>query len=232
MPDAPDIAPIAALVGDPTRGKMLAALMDGRARTASELALEGGVMPSTASSHLARLCAAGLVAIAKEGRHRYFRIAEPDVAAAIEALTNIAARTMPPRVRLGPCDEGLRRARVCYDHLAGEAAVRILERMRERNFIAGADQAMGLTGRGVEWCGRIGIDLEALRTRRRPLCRACLDWSERRTHLAGSLGAALLDRMSKLRYARREADSRVVILSQRGESFVAKLELSSAERAH
>jgi DNA-binding transcriptional ArsR family regulator len=225
MPDTPDIAPIAALVGDPTRGKMLAALMDGRARTATELALEGGVMPSTASSHLARLSAAGLVAIAKEGRHRYFRIAEPDVAAAIEALANIAARTMPPRVRLGPRDEGLRSARVCYDHLAGEAAVRILERMRERNFIAGGDQEMELTGRGVEWCGRIGIDLEALRTRRRPLCRACLDWSERRTHLAGSLGAALLDRMSKLRYARREADSRVVILSQRGESFVAKLEL-------
>ena len=225
MLDTPDIAPIAALVGDPTRGKMLAALMDGRARTATELALEGGVMPSTASSHLARLHAAGLIAIAKEGRHRYFRIADPDVAAAIEALTNIAVRTMPPRVRLGPRDEGLRRARVCYDHLAGEAAVRILERMRERNFIAGADQAMELTGRGEEWCGRIGIDLEALRARRRPLCRACLDWSERTAHLAGSLGAALFDWMSRLRYARREANSRVVILSQRGESFVAKLEL-------
>lgn len=225
MADTPDISSIAALVGDPTRGKMLAVLMDGRARTATELALEGGVAPSTASSHLARLTAAGLISIAKDGRHRYFRIAKPDVAAAIEALTNIAARTMPHRARLGPRDEGLRRARVCYDHLAGETAVRILERMRARGLIDGGDHAMEPTRRGEDWCRRVGIDLDELRAGRRALCRACLDWSERRMHLAGSLGAALYDRMSALHYIRREAGSRRVIVSPRGEAFVVKLEL-------
>lgn len=226
MPDTPDIAAIAALVGDPTRGRMLTALMDGQALTATELALEGGVTASTASSHLARLADAGLVAIAKQGRHRYFRIATPEVAGAIEGLMSVASRRGLRVVRPGPRDDALRHARVCYDHLAGDAAVRLLERLRARKLIAGGDDAMELTRAGEAWCDRVGIDREALRATRRPLCRPCLDWSERRTHLAGALGAALLDRLFALRYARRERGGRTVILSPRGEAFVERLELA------
>jgi DNA-binding transcriptional ArsR family regulator len=226
MLDIPDIARTAALLGDPTRATMLAVLMDGRAHTATELALEAGVTASTASSHLARLTAGGVVEIAKQGRHRYFRIPTPEVAAAIEGLMNIAPRGERPAARPGPRDEGLRRARVCYDHLAGEAGVRLLERLREKEMISGGDEAMSLTGEGEAWCGRVGIDLAALRTRRRAICRSCLDWSERRTHLAGALGSALLDRLLALRHARREPGSRVVILSPRGEAFVEHLVLT------
>jgi DNA-binding transcriptional ArsR family regulator len=204
--------------------------MDGRALTATELALEGGVTAPTASSHLARLTTAGLVAIARQGRHRYFRIAAPEVASAIEGLMGLASRGgtggVATPLHTGPRDAGLRRARVCYDHLAGEAGVRLLERLRERHLISGGDEAMVLTSRGEAWCERVGVDLDALRTKRRRLCRSCLDWSERRTHLAGALGAALLDRLFALRYARRDALGRTVILSPRGEAFVEQLELA------
>jgi DNA-binding transcriptional ArsR family regulator len=218
MSSTPDFASVAALVGEPARAAMLAVLMDGRAHTATELALHAGVTPSTASSHLARLTAGGLLAIARQGRHRYFRIPSPEVGAAIEGLMSIAPRAAAPRN--GPRDEGMRRARVCYDHLAGEAGVRLLERLRERGLVTGRDDALRLTDAGEAWCGRVGIDLGALRARRRGLCRGCLDWSERRTHLAGAVGAALLDRLLALGYARREAGSRVVILAPRGDSFV------------
>ena len=139
---------------------------------------------------------------------------------------SIASRSGLSAVRTGPRDAGLRRARVCYDHLAGDAGVRLLERMRAKQLIAGGDGAMELTVRGEAWCDRVGTDLAALRATRRRLCRSCLDWSERRMHLAGALGAAVLDRLFALRYARREAGSRAVTLSPRGESFVERLELA------
>jgi DNA-binding transcriptional ArsR family regulator len=225
MLDTPDIAYVAALVGDPTRGRMLTALMDGRALTATELALEGGVLPSTASSHLARLTAAGLVSLVTQGRHRYYRLSAPEVAAAIESLMSIAPRVGRPPVNGGPLDEGLRRARVCYDHLAGEAAVQMLKRLRDKGILDGGDAALALTRKGEAWCAGAGIDLATLRRKRRPLCRACLDWTERRTHLAGALGAAILERLFAQRYARRETGSRAVILSPRGEAFVERLEM-------
>lgn len=219
-----DLASIAALVGDPSRAAMLTALMDGRAHTATELALRAGVTPSTASSHLSRLTAGGLLAIARQGRHRYYRIPSPEVAAAIEGLMSIAPPAPAPRT--GPPDPALRRARVCYDHLAGEAGVRLLERMRENGLLRGGDDAMELTPEGEAWCGRAGIDLAALRARRRRMCRSCLDWSERRTHLAGALGSALLDRLLALRWARREPGARTVVLSPRGEAFVEHLSVA------
>jgi DNA-binding transcriptional ArsR family regulator len=222
----PDLASVAALMGDRARGQMLATLLDGRARTATELALEGGVAPSTASSHLARLTEAGLLAIARQGRHRYFRLADPEVATALEGLMHLAHRHGRPASRAGPRDAALRRARVCYDHLAGEAAVRLFERLREAAFVAGDDGTLALTARGETWCRRIGVDLDALRNGRRRLCRACLDWSERRTHLAGALGAALFDRLAHLRYLRRLRNSRAVVLSPRGEAFIEHPELA------
>jgi DNA-binding transcriptional ArsR family regulator len=218
------MAAIAQLLGDPTRARMLGLLMDGQAQTATELALAGGVLPSTASSHLTRLTDAGLLTIARQGRHRYFRIAGPEVAAAIEGLMSIAPPVRP--LRFGPREEALRRARVCYDHLAGEMGVRLLDGLRGKRVISGPDDELALTRAGEAWCERIGIDLEALRARRRRLCRQCLDWSQRRAHLAGSLGQALLERLFALRYARREAGSRAVVLSPRGEAFVERLELA------
>jgi DNA-binding transcriptional ArsR family regulator len=225
MLDTPDIASIAVLVGDPTRAAMLAALMDGTAHTATELALEGDVAPSTASSHLARLTGGGLVTIVKQGRHRYFRIATPEVAAAIEGLMNLAPRAGSRSRRSGPRDERLRRARLCYDHLAGEAGVRLLDGLRERSFVGSRDEALMLTTGGEAWCHQVGIDVAPMRAAGRQLCRSCLDWSERRMHLAGALGAALLNRLLALGYARREADCRAVTLSAEGERFVERLEL-------
>lgn len=224
MPDTPAIASIAALVADPTRATMLTVLMDGRAHTATELALEAGVTASTASSHLSRLTAGRLVSIARQGRHRYFRIPDPSIAAAIEGLMNIAPRAA--RTRPGPRDEKLRFARVCYDHLAGEAGVRLLEALRARDLVSGADDEMRMTEGGAEWCDRVGIDRATLSATRRKVCRSCLDWSERRTHLAGSLGAAILDRLLALRYAHRERDSRIVTFSRAGEGFLDRLELA------
>lgn len=223
MHETPDIAAVAGVVADPTRARMLAALMDGRARTATELALEGGVAASTASSHLTRLRESGLVALASQGRHRYYRLAGTEVASALEGLMNLAPRGRRA-ARPGPADQRLRHARVCYDHLAGEAGVALLERMRARRFISGTDEDLVLTPAGEAWCGRIGLDLTELRSHRRRLCRACLDWSERRTHLAGALGAALLERLFALRYATRERGGRRVLLSPRGEAFVNALE--------
>lgn len=228
MLDTPRIASIAALIGDPSRSSMLTALMDGRALTATELALEGDITASTASSHLAKLAAAGLVAMTKQGRHRYFRIAGPEVASVLEGLMDLTVRAGGPAgrpaVRTGPRDDDMRRARVCYDHLAGEFAVQLLARLRQRAIIEGPDELPELGGRGEKWVRGFGIDLDALRSRRRPLCLACLDWSERRTHLAGAVGAALLDRMFALRLVRRAAGSRALIFSQRGESFLKRLE--------
>ncbi len=225
MPDSHSVTLVAALIGDPTRARMLTALMDGRARTATELALEGGVSASTASSHLARLTEAGLLAIERQGRHRFFRIRTPEVGAVMEGLMGLAAPAPRAGRRPGPRDPALRRARVCYDHLAGEVGVRLLDRMRERRLVAGVGEEIDLTGEGEAWCDRLGLDLAALRARRRRLCRECLDWSERRAHLAGALGAALLDRMLVLRLARRAPEGRTVLLSPRGEAFVERLEV-------
>jgi DNA-binding transcriptional ArsR family regulator len=223
MHDTPDLSVIASLLGEASRGAMLTALMDGRSLTATELALEAGVTPSTASSHLARLIDARLLAIEKQGRHRYYRIATAEVARVMETLMAFAPERKHAKVRVGPRDESLRRARVCYDHLAGEAGVRLLNRMRERKLLDGTDDELSLTTRGETWAKTFGIDLAALHERRRPLCRPCLDWSERRAHLAGALGAAILERLFRLRYARREPGSRAIALSARGEQFLDNL---------
>jgi DNA-binding transcriptional ArsR family regulator len=217
MVDAPDIASLAAAVSDASRASMLLALMDGRALTATELATEAGVAPSTASSHLARLQRAGMVALTRQGRHRYFRIASAETAALLEGLMQVAAPTR--RLRTGPAEAALRYARVCYDHLAGECGVRLLVRLRERGLIGG-DGDTFLTPEGEAWAASLGIDVPGLRKRRRPLCRPCLDWSERRAHLAGALGASLLERLFALRYVRRDPVGRVLSFSPRGAAFL------------
>lgn len=219
----PDITAIASAIGEPARGKMLNALMDGRSLTATELALAAGVTPSTASSHLAQLRRAGLIIVTPQGRHRYFRIARSSIAILLERLMGIAASSA--KVHSGPRDETLRQARVCYDHLAGERGVRLLDRMLERRLLQGDSGSLGLTSNGETWLVELRIDLEELRRKRRPMIRACLDWSERRDHLAGAVGAAILARLFELRLAKRDSISRALSISTRGEAFLATLEI-------
>jgi DNA-binding transcriptional ArsR family regulator len=217
MKNGPVIAAVAALLGDPARANMLTALMDGRALTASELASEAGVGLPTASGHLSKLEAGGLVAVEKQGRHRYFRLSGSDVASVLEGLMGLAARTGAVRTRPGPKEPALRVARLCYDHLAGERGVALLDGLRRRRVLAEHDGALAPTPEGRAFLCDFGIDLAPLSARRRPLCRACLDWSERRHHLAGSLGAALLARMGELGWLTTEEGGRAVAFTPAGE---------------
>ncbi|MER8379417.1 winged helix-turn-helix domain-containing protein [Mesorhizobium sp. M0142] len=214
MREGPDIARIASLVGDPARANMLSALMGGTALTASELALEAGVSLPTASSHLSKLMEGGLLTLASQGRHRYYGLAGPQVAGMIEAITGVAAAVGPQRVRPGPRDAAMRVARVCYDHLAGEQAVAMLDRLVARQVLLRDDKEIQLGPSAASHFAAIGIDIHT--KARRPVCRACLDWSVRRSHLAGTLGAAILDKILAEKWARREKDSRAVIFSPAG----------------
>src|SRR6059058_1860204 len=216
MKAGPDIAMVAALVGDPARANMLTALMTGRALTASELAHQAGVTPQTASSHLAKLEAGGLIEPEKQGRHRYYRLTGPDVAHVLEGLAGLAERTGHTRVRTGPKEPALRRARVCYDHLAGDLGVALLDSLTHRGFVVGSGESLVLSPAGETFMTALGMDIAALSALRRPLCKGCLDWSVRRSHLAGALGAALLQRFFDLGWAQREPGARVVAFSPRG----------------
>jgi len=215
MKEGPVIASVAALLGDPARANILTALMDGRALTVSELAEAAGVTLQTASGHLAKLDAANLLTAEKQGRHRYFRLSGPDVAQVLEALMGLAQRTGATRVRTGPKDAALRSARICYDHLAGERGVALLTAARRQGLIEG-ERDMTLTDKGRAFFTEFGIDLAALERGRRPLCRACLDWSERHNHLGGALGAALLSRMIERGWVRR-GTGRVLTFTCEGE---------------
>ncbi len=216
MKEGPNIAAIASLLGDPARANILTALMRDQALTASELAQEAGIALSTASGHLSKLDAAGLVTMRKQGRHRYFQLSGADVASVLEGLMGLAARTGHVRARIGPHDPALRAARVCYDHLAGDAGVRLFDRLTAKKLIAETGGGLALTARGEQALTGQGFDLATLAAGRRPLCRSCLDWSERRSHLGGALGAALLHHMLRLKWARQLPQSRAVIFSPRG----------------
>jgi len=219
----PDIARIASLIGDPARANILMALMAGNALTSSELAAEAGITPATVSSHLGKLEQAGLVTVTQQGRHRYWRLTGHEVAAVLESLSGIAAQTGQLRTRTGPKEPALRKARICYDHLAGEYGVRLYEALRKRKVFMVAEDGLQLSRAGRRFCAEFGIDLAALELGRRPLCRDCLDWSVRKSHLAGSLGAALLARIQALGWARREKGSRVIAFTPPGERAFLKL---------
>ena len=217
MKDGPNIVGIAALVGDHARAEVLTALLADRALTATELANLAGVTKQTISAHLAKLVDAGLVAVESQGRHRYFRLADQDVATLLESLMGVAFRTGAVRSRASPGEPALRKARVCYDHLAGEIGVAIYEGLLKKRALVQGTDGLALTPAGHRMFLELRIDVDGLPRRKRPLCRACLDWSERRHHLAGTLGAALLDRIVDLGWAKRARDSRVVLLTPDGE---------------
>jgi DNA-binding transcriptional ArsR family regulator len=217
MKYGPDIAMISSLAGDPARANMLTALIGGQALTANELALEAGVTPPTASGHLSRMLDGGLLSVARQGRHRYYRLAGPDIASALESLMTFATVTDMRRTRPGPRDPALRRARVCYDHLAGERGVALFARLCDIGFVALSGGEISVTAEGEARLGHLGIDIAPMRQAKRPVCRSCLDWSERTPHLAGSLGTALLNRIFAEGWAAREPGSRIVRFTPEGE---------------
>ncbi|MGH7067578.1 MAG: ArsR/SmtB family transcription factor [Acetobacteraceae bacterium] len=227
MPSTAEFAGTAALIGDPARANMLIALMDGRALTASELARAAGVTPQTASGHLAHLTAAGLLAMARQGRHHYHRLASEEVARMLESIMAVAAGSGRPPVsrapRTGPRDLALRHARTCYDHLAGQVAVAMADRMIARGQIELSPDGGALTESGAAFLSDLAVDLEAARAeaaRRgggRIFCRPCLDWSERRPHIGGTVGSAMNRAWFAKGWIRRVGESRAVTLTRGGE---------------
>jgi DNA-binding transcriptional ArsR family regulator len=223
----PGLSRIGALLADPGRAAMLWSLMDGTARPAGELTMIAGLSPSAASGHLARLTEGGLLAMEVSGRHRYYRIATPDIAAAIEALATLAQASAPQRApeRLpSAVPLEMRYARTCYDHLAGELAVQIFDRMITRNWLAVERRAengpteLEPTPEGAREFAQLGIDLKSQRARRRRFACTCIDWSERRPHLGGALGAAFLESCGAHGWLEKSTKRRVLRVTPAGRS--------------
>lgn len=217
MKEGPDIALLGSLIGDPARANILIALMSGKALTATELSFEAGVTIQTTSSHLKKLEEAGLLKQRKQGRHRYFSLFDEDVGSVLESMMGLAAKRGLVRVHTGPKDAALRKARICYNHLAGALGVKIYGSMVVGGYLIEHDNSVALTESGEAFVEKLGINLAAVSKSHRPLCKSCLDWSSRRSHLAGSLGTALLEHFYELGWAKRIADSRVIEFSATGE---------------
>lgn len=211
----PGLAEIAALIGDPARANMLAALMDGRALTASELAAIGGIAAPTASGHLGKLVEGGLLAVAQQGRHRYFRLASTGIGRMLEAVMEVASHhEVTSRPRAVPrISQEMRAARTCYDHLAGRLGVAIADGLEARGYLRWEDDGGEMTARGNAALEAVGVHVGA--TKRR-FCRPCLDWSERRPHLGGAMGAAICTRCLELGWVRRQPGTRAVLVTPEG----------------
>jgi DNA-binding transcriptional ArsR family regulator len=217
--DHPDLAVsrIAAAIGEPARARMLYCLADGRARTSTELGVVGGISPSTASVHLSRLKAERLVNVFAQGKHRYYTLSGTSVADALEALSVVAGRS--PTAFVPNTPNRLRAARTCYDHMAGSVAVRLHDRFVALRWLtpgSAAGHAYDLTTAGLKACAAVGIDVDAARTLRRRFAFACVDWSERRPHLGGALGASLLKIALKKRWVVQDLDSRALSVTAAG----------------
>jgi DNA-binding transcriptional ArsR family regulator len=216
------VATVASLIAEPTRAAMLVALMDGRWLSAGELCKTAGVTAPTGSSHLRQLLEGKLVKVWQRGRHRYFHLSDPDVASSVERLMSLSARLQSlPDVsapRTGPRNPQLRYARVCYDHLAGELAVALADRMRERGELDLDDEGAALTPSGALLLGRLGVPLGSRRNGGLHFCQPCLDWSVRRPHLGGVIGRSLLQRLIDKEWVRRTPGSRTLIVTRRGQA--------------
>jgi len=216
MTNGPYIAEAASLIGDPARANMLAALVAGHAMTATELGLSAGVAASTASGHLAKLLEGRLVSVTSTGRHRYFRLASPGVARVLEDLLALATDGPPRHRPKSRCDDAMARARTCYDHLAGKLGVALADSMMSRGLIVLSDDGGLITDAGGHFLSDLGVELQTKKVRR-TLCRPCLDWSERRWHVGGAVGAALADRCFALGWTERRSDSRAITITAAGE---------------
>jgi DNA-binding transcriptional ArsR family regulator len=212
---APQMAEIAALVGDPARANILVALFDGRALTATELSYAASVSPQTTSGHLAKLTQARLLTMVKQGRHRYYRLATPQVAQMMETIMTVAADA-PPRYRpRSPREDALRLARTCYDHFAGRLGVAIADSLRTRGHVILGDDGGQVTETGLAFLGDLGAQFS--KTSRRPFCRHCLDWTERRPHLSGIVGASIAIRCFDLGWVERERNPRALRITPKGQ---------------
>jgi DNA-binding transcriptional ArsR family regulator len=210
------MAEVAALVGDPARANMLCALLGGRALTAGELAYAARVTPQTTSGHLGKLSAARIIVPMKQGRHRYYRLAGPHIGHMLESIMNVAL-VGPPRFQpKSKLDEQMRHARTCYDHIAGVLGVGLAERLIEREFVILGDEAGEVTAEGADFLSKLGVDLTGARAKRRVFCRPCLDWTERRPHIGGAVGAALATRCFELKWIERVRDSRALAVTPAG----------------
>jgi DNA-binding transcriptional ArsR family regulator len=219
----PSIAEIAALVGNPARANILSVLLDGRALTATELAYIGGVSPQTTSGHLSKLTEGGLLVVHKQGRHSYFRLASPLIGQMLEGIMAVAAEGPAPRNRpRWRGDEGLRLARTCYDHLAGRLGVALADALVERGYVLLGQDGGIVTAPGETFFADFGIELHQHGHGKRAFCRPCLDWSERRPHLAGAVGAALARRGFELGWITRLRDTRALTISAEGRAGLAK----------
>jgi DNA-binding transcriptional ArsR family regulator len=218
-----EFSTIASLIGEPARATMLWNLLDGRAYTAGELALSAGLSAQSASNHLNKLIEAELLKMEKQGKHRYYRFAKPEVAYAMEAIANL----LPAKSKAMPhkhfANGDIQYARTCYDHLAGKVAVTLTQSLVQQKIIKLKDEAYIVTPAGAEWFANLGIDLEAVQQQKRAFARPCLDWTERKYHLAGALGAALLDQLLAKNWLRRKPNERTLVLTGKGEKGLYEL---------
>lgn len=213
-----DVATAAALLAEPARAALVLAVIDDGALSGSELAGRAGIAPSTASEHLARLVSAGFLETSKNGRHRYYRLADPAVAEAVEALVRIAPQPSVRSLREATRSELIRYARTCYDHLAGRVGVALAQGLERKRALRRQDARLTLGPNAEAVFGSLGVDLAALDRQRRPLVRGCIDWSERDLHVAGGLGAALTERFIELGWIRRRVRNRSVEVTAEGEA--------------
>ncbi len=217
MDFTPNIARIGALLGDNTRARMLSTLMHGKALTASELAREAGVTAQTATSHLAKLENGGLLILRKQGRHKYFSLANEEVASLLETLMGLSADKEPLKIRTGPNDSAMCNARVCYNHLAGIKGIQLYDSLLSHKYLHHKNGNLILSKAGEDFIRDFGIDLDKLQASRSIMCKECLDWSERRSHLAGSLGRAFLNQFENLNWVKRDTKSRVIKFNSKGQ---------------
>jgi DNA-binding transcriptional ArsR family regulator len=222
-----ELAQLAGLLADGTRAGFLILLLDGRARTAGELARSAGVAPSTASDHLNQLVAGGLLVEERQGRHRYVRLADARTAHLVEEMQTFAAPATPstPTLRESTAFSALARARTCYDHLAGLLGVRIYDALIAQDLVR-HDGGIAFTPAGLDWLGHLGLDVDRMRRSHRPIARDCLDWTERRPHLAGAAGAALCARFFDQKWIERIGSGRAVRLTGEGTIGMARLGVS------
>lgn len=216
MFNQPDLAAVAALIAEPTRAAILSALLGGEALPASELAYRAQVTPQTASAHLAKLLEGGLVKVTSIGRHRYYSLKNHDVAHVLEAMALVAPLSQPHPPRPTKISPALCGARTCYDHLAGKLGVAFTETLVERGLLVAEDETYTPTPAGLEQFAAWKIDVDALKRKRRKLAYVCLDWSERRFHLAGTLGAAIADVFFTNGWVRRIPQTRALEITTAG----------------
>ena len=206
----------ASLIGDPTRASIMWALLDGKALTATELTVAADTSPQNISMHLAKLVEAGLLSVERQGRHRYYSFSRREIAYAIEAMANLIPHVTAVKKPVTENTAGLTWCRSCYDHLAGKIGVSVTNSLLRQKIIMPSGKSFDLSKKGEKWFGGLGIDVKGLQKERRSLLRPCLDWSERQHHMAGSLAAALLDKMLSADWVRKTKHSRIIIITGKG----------------